>query len=887
MRKQSDIRLDMAMNYHSKYQIEIDTKALKPKKNNGYSRLRELRGRLTGVLLILSFLSAVLVGTLPAAHAGPANPADPQNICAKWIMWNGDPVTRNVLDPKLPEGNVKLTALEKFGTFSARPTFWFGPWEVKDNPKGLEGTNYTNENKYYGQGNDDNCFRQPEMLNFVFTDGIYDFNAFGVAVLNKTLDIALTSGDSDGILSGFSASVEEIITGKDANNDGNSPDTGMRDTLYLNFLIPIIMLASLVVLNSAWKRRYTEGFHQIVWIFASVATGFLLLATPMWLPQTSQKVVSTVSSGIVAGIAESAMASSGQEAKNMCTVGAESTGSEATSRQLQCMVWYAFVYQPWKKAQFGTTGQDMTRASEIPYAVDMGGGETLEPRSWATFQLDQQWKNDGMSQADIDKKQENLMLVSQIFVGDPGEGRGGNINTSWTGADTNRVTIAYMTLIGLLFAAFVIVPLAVAMVASAATIVVLMLGAVVFAVLAPIPGFGNKLSLKALNTVLGLVIKQIMYALILGVAVFAYLVALQATDFILGFFLVIIFTWVIQMFKGIVLDLATVNIGGQGDLNVPDPVQAMDGAANRVKATATGALIGGGAALLSRGRGNKKNPTVETTTSSPATSRGKVPKQLEAFTMSSTAPVSTTTSTTSSGNSGSNGTSSSGTKPPRRVGLDLPNHQAETSSMPVSASPAPSQAAPVMVGGVTAMGGEKGTKVSTPAAVKLSPLSTIGTPNKGNPKHVATSDVVPVAAPSFKKDAPRDPKTSSAASTFAKGAISGGAHGLRNGGGVSGGLSAGMTAGKEIATNAALEDAARVREAAKEVKAAEKAEEVALQSRKEARNAERIAQGLPVRTPVKKPASQGLPGSTPKAPVGLPPRNTSTRSGGTSRAGSR
>jgi hypothetical protein len=886
VRKKTDIRLDLAMNYHTKYEMTVEARTLKPKQNKGYSRFRAVLKKVTNVFLALLIVTMTTFGFgLPAAHALDGGFPTGTDIAMAWCKGTsfigGAPTpTPDFLTPPKPEG--KMTGAEKFGFFP-QTTSYPAPYGKDESPDVLDKKGWSDsENAAYSKSGPSGCLRFDIWANAVMTITGQTYNGIVTSIASE--EVAMAFGEDVTIVKALKDRIGTVISGKQPGSDVASGE-GLVSTLYLDWLIPMIMFAALYM---GWvglvKRRSTEAFNAAIWMIAAATFGLLMLTKPFVLTDEMDKGITGITGGVMTSVAKSTFGTLGEKT-NLCEVPSDvGTDKERVVRETQCMIWYQFIYVPLVQSQFGTSGAELQRTNLMPNGVDLGGTEA-SPRSWATYQLDQQVIDANADQAEIDAKNEAKWLLPITFVGEPSAGVEGSgaINKSWTGENPQRVLPIVFAGIAATGFFIVITILSIGVLIFKIMTIILIAFAPIVLLIGVHPGFGRTIALGWLESLISYGLKQMVYGVMVSMAVLFFGIILTSG---LGPFELAIGTIAVTIalikYRGVIADkMSAVNFGGGGPTDLHKGAEsAVDNTAARLGSASLGAGAGAVAAALPRTGGftgmlAKKAISAAT---SVATSRAAAPKSLTENEGNFAAPSSAPKTSTNSG---------SGTKAPHRVGLPVVG---ESDSKVAG-----------LIGGKSATNGGKngmGAKASTSSMAKIS-IPKIEKPNKAGGKHIATSAKAPMKAPSFTRALPDAPKTSSTASVVAKGAFNGAVSGFKNGGSVVGGLGAGFTAGKEVTTSAATADAAKIRKADREVKAAEKSEEARYQERRKAAEVERVskekeraAQEKPSKQekvgalPVTKSTAKGLPRSTSK-PLGLPARSTSQSSGGTSRAGAR
>jgi hypothetical protein len=855
------------------------------KVGKGYSRARN---KATSAFIILSLTFGGVIASTGVANALPQDYDIFQSACAPRIIDNADAVNRGSLDPKRPEGGVKMTAAERFGYASLRYPVWYGPWEVKDNPEGLKDVKYDKKSKFYAQNNG-GCIKPTEAFNTGVANFILQASGIVSGFTGMIYDSAARSNDEgSGILSELNKQINVIVTGHDENDVPVGSGKGLRDTLYINYLGALISLvAAIILIRTMMTRRFTEALNDMLWLVGTVIAGILILQSPTAIPTASEKIVSEVSGTLMSGLTDTAMTiQPGGAGSNLCSVGKESKGSEASSRQVQCLLWYGSSFRPWQIGTFGNDNEQLTtRADEVP-AVDMGGGEAATPSDWSIYHLDQQWKTPGTTQDEIDQKRANVMKLSRIYVGDPLDSGNGQVNTSWTGQDSNKIVVSIIGVVESLVAAYIVLPLALAIVGYKILITLLVASLSFLLLLCGFPGGrGRKLAFKIGNTIVALILKQIMSSMVLGFAMMLLAIAVNASNPAVALLGILVTVLVVSKLKDILMEYSNVSMGGAGQFYTPDAGAPLDNGISKVREKTSGVLggvIGGTAgAVVDRFTGGKGGGTrsVMNAVGSAGTQRASVPSALGGEGGFDSKPATEKTSSS---------------KATVRRAPGIPDAQGFSPATTGSSSKVPGSGSPI-ASAFPVLSGKQSSAVKGANAGSLDRATAMmGNQRRSSgPKHLAVSSPAPTKAPSFRKEGPGEaPKAKSFGSVAVAGAFKGGVEAARSGStSISGGMNAGLEAGKGVAATANQEHEAALRDAEREVKAAEKSEEERYQERRKAAAAERKAKEEARKAQEKESSMSGaLPRKTNSAPQGLPvtqsgglPRRTNSIAGATGR----
>ena len=163
----------------------------------------------------------------------------------------------------------------------------------------------------------------------------------------------------------------------------------MLDTLYMPFLIPMVVLAALwIAYTGLVKKRSSESVQGVLWVVAAACVSIAFLQSPMWFVDRLNGAIGMVQSATIDAVSQAgalALPGGANKTETLCYAGdpkntAEYTvtlGSTLTSagkpvsvmdpsltqknaymasisnRTMQCLMWQIFLYEPWKAGQLG------------------------------------------------------------------------------------------------------------------------------------------------------------------------------------------------------------------------------------------------------------------------------------------------------------------------------------------------------------------------------------------------------------------------------------------------------------------------------------------------------------------------------------------------------
>jgi hypothetical protein len=610
------IALDQAINYRSKYALTVDSKTLTPKKNKGYSRSRNMFSKVVNVFLVLSIMAIALFGTsggnFQKAYAANVptlfgvDICDMMNTNGAWFN-QASTVYMGAIGTQPESG--KITAYEKFGTAGTDWTVWRGPTEEGKGKEPFKTSAYNSENPYHANGM---CMPMPEVLTASIGIGIFQVAKITVFISGLVYQTAFEGKDS--AIVPMQEQIGKIITGDPGAHNG------LKDSLFLDFLVPIIMLAALYLgYIGLVKRRSTEAMSSAVWMIGAAIVGLYLLINPMLIPNATNSVVKNVTGAIMTGITSSStdklggVGGTASKPSTLCAVDAAGAPTEKNSnpqqrnitRTVQCSLWYSFIYVPWATGQYGVSPLSVNPADQKmltqfsekmkePISLDASGsGHNIENPNWPIYQINAQVLPSGKTVLDRDKL---WVAVPQAMLGEPGAGKGGVVNSSWKGDPSGGlIAKALFSLIAAFGSGLMIVTLGMSMIVFEIGLIILMLLAPLFLLVGVHPGFGRRIALKWLETIISLTMKRIILSVLLGVMITFYSIAIAIPESKLPWFGTIILIVAISIagmkYKDTLTDMfGDINLGGGGPIKEPE--SKMGAATKGALAAGTGAVIG-------------------------------------------------------------------------------------------------------------------------------------------------------------------------------------------------------------------------------------------------------------------------------------------------------
>lgn len=608
------IALDQAINYRSKYELTVESKTLAPKKNKGYSRSRNVFHKVVNIFLVLSIVVMGLVGfsggniqKANAVNMFDFDVCDVLNTNGVWFQ-QGAPVYMGAIGTP---SSGKITAYEKFGTAGTEWTVWRGPVKKGkgDDVYKADGSNgnpsYDDKNAYHANGV---CMPAPEILTAAIANPIFGLSKITVFVSGLVYQTAFEGKSS--AITPMQKQISTIITGADGTK-------GLKDTLYLDFLIPIIMLSALYIgYIGLFKRRSTEAMSSAGWMIGSAVVGLFLLINPMLIPNSANKVVNSVTEAVMTGITSSAtngmskVGSTDSKPSELCTVEGDGDADASNDQQrritrvVQCSLWYSFIYVPWATGQYGvspvTTDENSQRMltqynGQMKTGVSLdasGSGRDIQNVTWPIYQINAQVMPGG----NLESRDKLWVAIPRAMLGEPSANSKEVVNTAWKGDPTyGLISKAIFSLIASVGSGIMIISLGMSMIVFEIGLVILMLLAPLFLLVGVHPGFGRRIALKWLETIISLTMKRIVLSILLGVMVTFYGIVIAIPEKDLPWFGTVILIIAISLagmkYKDTVTEMfGNINLGGGGPIKEPE--SKMGGMAKGALAAGAGAAIG-------------------------------------------------------------------------------------------------------------------------------------------------------------------------------------------------------------------------------------------------------------------------------------------------------
>lgn len=563
------------------------------KKRNRFSRsLIAFKNWSVKGLMALVVMVFVLLGSLSMPSTANANVFEfnPKEMFCSTAIHFADPEPMNaVLAPntasKLNPSTSKITVYEKYQGTAPNLTVWIGPEDQKqtdgdgeyagrqlvnmangapgiatwgDGTKPSEHPGYFNENKECGKPMD---VGMTAVANFV-----NNITAYVIGINNAIFQ--LTFETSNSLISQFDPVIVDVTQ-------------TLRDTLYMDFLIPMIMLGALWIgYKGLVQKEFTGAVQGAGWLFAAAAVGLAMLMNPLFVNSAVNKSVSYATEAIMTPIIKLGLGSE-TAVGNMCSVneenavGAVPAATSKLVREVQCTFYVAYMLNSYALQQFGApltadpatdktgaasfTGGDNGIGTVVRPGYDsfnvMLGNVPADKKSWALYQIDATIQYAGADE--VDQKQLMAQLAAnQTF--------GKNPNKNWIGANyENRNVIAVNALIGVLALGVMMFAFCLPILMRSIKLVLLAMLLIIFCIIGVHPGFGRRAAIQYLEMIVGLAVQKVVLTALLSLSM---IIVLRITTMPIDFFikLIILIAVVAALIQSKAAIIAMVKIGSGG-----------------------------------------------------------------------------------------------------------------------------------------------------------------------------------------------------------------------------------------------------------------------------------------------------------------------------------
>jgi len=388
---------------------------------------------------------------------------------------------------------------------------------------------------------------------------------------------------------------------------------GLKDTLFIPFMIPLILLGAIWVgYVGIIKRAASNALQSTLWMIGAIAAGTVFLAQPT--------LISSYIDGAVAQtqrvINETVLTTD----NDMCSFPGGARVANASTRELKCVVWYSTIYAPWVSGQFGVNVNSKESSSMAPSAtylkqdprgflgssaaqIEYGSKNKVQPTNWGQFMIDRQ--------ATTQSFQISEVAFAQLSGAD-----GNTINSVWAGGSMNQISAAVLMFFGVIASTLVLFVYGFALLIYQLMMVTAVILSPFFFLFGIVPNWGRRVLMRYAEILTSLAVKRIITSLLLAVYFNFYQLIIGGAN-PLSLFLQIIMIGVLAVFavvaRGRFVNLfaGSINFGGNKDIGLPGGKLAAVGAGvagaglGLAVAGPLGALLGGGKANSSMRKGNK------------------------------------------------------------------------------------------------------------------------------------------------------------------------------------------------------------------------------------------------------------------------------------------
>lgn len=369
--------------------------------------------------------------------------------------------------------------------------------------------------------------------------------------------------------------VNELIAGEDS--IASRIIGSLQNSLYLNWVIPIIILAGAGIAYSGLvKKRATEATQGTVWVIVSAALAMVFFAQPTQIATWADETVVSLGNEIMSATAAAASGTQTSE-DPLCgvpslsdmfalgTVSPVNSGRDAQLRTSQCILWKTFIYEPWAAAQFGPLANSTeilvpdsaaaTFRSNRTLPIVFLDNRTLNRAEVVTSQRrDVSLKEGQFNEFKNTMQQDSTSAGWANFSGNPGDVRLGPTLVGFIGMAAGLGPITYLSI---------------TLVAQQIFMLLLLLVAPIVFTIGIFPGRGRKIMLGWFEIFLSTVIKRFIAYLLIALLLVALTVVMStetsSSSFLLQIALVASIGFGTLVLRKIILEkFGTISLGGDG-----------------------------------------------------------------------------------------------------------------------------------------------------------------------------------------------------------------------------------------------------------------------------------------------------------------------------------
>jgi hypothetical protein len=298
----------------------------------------------------------------------------------------------------------------------------------------------------------------------------------------------------------------------------------LKDDLFLEFLVPIVVLASIGV---AWKglvqRRSRDAIQDIVWMFLAAAAAVTFMTNPLWFAKTLDDVAVNTGQFVTNQFIGAAASESGDL---LCSVGTNadpsstSLASSSAARSMQCNVWLAFAYTPWAAGQFG---DDSGTELEVAASDPAFRGFTTLPLMVLETQTNTFGDRSFTGDVDAVKGGQWNDVVTAVTAAESSDELSPAMLSAFAGRDpAQRMNLAFTALIASLTVGAPLLILGASVLLQQVLFIFLIIAAPLYLTFGVNPGLGRRVALGWVEMLLSTVLKRIVLSAMVGLLLAYY-----------------------------------------------------------------------------------------------------------------------------------------------------------------------------------------------------------------------------------------------------------------------------------------------------------------------------------------------------------------------------
>lgn len=485
--------------------------------------------------------------------------------------------------------------------------------------------------------------------------------------------IANTGIGAAQIITGLTGSFVMFLIGKDETTrvladivgGKNASDTGLIGTFFDGFYMPLVVIAALIMIVTIIYKgliqfKLREALGSLIWSLGAFIIGVALMLNPQLLAGAPQAATSTITTCVIGAISgqncltgdiatPSVLAS--KECLSTVTGGED---SESMVSSMNCMVWKAFVLEPWAEVTFGEPYNDLytdnvpsggSKWNNIPedeemialtnnYCINLKSSKSYN-QAGSAIEMDISDSDSKVCNAALyhlflktnmkDTKFQNGNnfdsdnVIQKIENGTKYDSRWYHLAIpmasdeskwdNWRGHSGAKHSTSFISFIGVVAAASILLVLSVFGGAYKVIGTVLIAFAPIFLLFAIEPTRGRKIFLGWLESLISSILKYFAIAVMVIVALVMYAGLLSNTTGVTSLVGIIVLTVALHMYRKEIVDLiGATNMGGQRVSNKAAELAEKTGKQVKEKSSAAvGGAIGGAAGSMLNRRSNVKS----------------------------------------------------------------------------------------------------------------------------------------------------------------------------------------------------------------------------------------------------------------------------------------